>query len=144
MKSFEKRHPKLDINYINNEKNKTLEKLLKTIKENGIKEIKLTEILDNKLKKTPIKLAKSNNTKRSISESPGFLTDRQWIRKYFSNNNYKITSFYIAQRKRLGVLEENGKPIGGKWSFDVENRDKLPKDFPIPEPSNLLKVLYYQ
>ena len=25
------------------------------------------------------------------------------------------------------------KPIGGKWSFDEENRKKLPKDLSIPK-----------
>ena len=137
MKSFEERYQKFDIHYISNEKNNTLEKLFKIIKENRIREIKLTEILDIKLEKLLIKLAKKNNIEINISGSPGFLTDLQWIREYFSNNNFKMTSFYIAQRKRLGILVDNGKPTGGKWSFDAENREKLPKNLPIPEPLSL-------
>jgi deoxyribodipyrimidine photolyase-related protein len=44
-----------------------------------------------------------------------------------------MTSFYIAQRKRLGVLLEKGKPTGGKWTFDTENREPLPSSISIPE-----------
>lgn len=45
-----------------------------------------------------------------------------------------FTDFYVAQRKRLGILLESGdRPVGGKWSFDVDNRKKLPKDIEIPD-----------
>jgi deoxyribodipyrimidine photolyase-related protein len=45
--------------------------------------------------------------------------------------------FYQWQRKRLGILlEPNQKPTGGKWSFDSENRKKLPKDIAIPPLPN--------
>lgn len=35
----------------------------------------------------------------------------------------RMDRFYPEMRKRLGLLlEKNGKPVGGKWSFDAENR----------------------
>ena len=44
-------------------------------------------------------------------------------------------SFYKAQRKRLNILMEDSEtPMGGKWSFDEENRKKLPKSQSVPEP----------
>jgi len=44
-----------------------------------------------------------------------------------------FTEFYIQQRKRLGLmLDEEGKPVGGKWSFDAENRKKLPAEVRVP------------
>lgn len=46
-----------------------------------------------------------------------------------------MASFYAAQRKRLGILlTPDGGPEGGQWSFDPENRKKLPKGFPVPPP----------
>lgn len=46
-----------------------------------------------------------------------------------------MNSFYIFQRKRLGLLlESDSQPLGGKWSFDSENRKKLPKNIEIPKP----------
>lgn len=47
-----------------------------------------------------------------------------------------FTDFYIRQRKRLKVLlTPDGKPVGGKWSFDTDNRKKLPKSVHPPAPS---------
>lgn len=46
--------------------------------------------------------------------------------KYFHN-------YYKNRRLSLGILlEEGNKPVGGKWSFDSENRKKVPKDTHIP------------
>ena len=43
-----------------------------------------------------------------------------------------MKSFYEWQRKRLGILiDEHGKPVGGKWSFDEDNRRNLPKDLDV-------------
>ncbi|WP_255090058.1 MULTISPECIES: cryptochrome/photolyase family protein [unclassified Synechococcus] len=39
-----------------------------------------------------------------------------------------MKTFYESQRRRLGLLlEADGSPIRGRWSFDVENRRRLPK-----------------
>ena len=43
-----------------------------------------------------------------------------------------MASFYIAQRKKMNILLENGKPKGGKWSYDKENRKKIPKNIKVP------------
>jgi deoxyribodipyrimidine photolyase-related protein len=46
---------------------------------------------------------------------------------------WHFTSFYIRQRQRLGVLlNDDGTPSGGQWSFDPENRRKLPRAISIP------------
>ena len=37
-----------------------------------------------------------------------------------------MATFYQAQRRRMGILmEDDGSPAGGKWSFDDENRARL-------------------
>ena len=38
-----------------------------------------------------------------------------------------MADFYKWQRKRLNVLMEGDQPVGGKWSFDADNRKKIPK-----------------
>jgi deoxyribodipyrimidine photolyase-related protein len=43
-----------------------------------------------------------------------------------------MATFYISQRKRLNLLLEEAKPVGGKWSFDPENRKKIPRDLEVP------------
>ena len=45
-----------------------------------------------------------------------------------------LARFYERQRRRLGVLiDDRGKPRGGKWSYDDENRKPLPKSVAIPD-----------
>ena len=38
-----------------------------------------------------------------------------------------MAEYYKAQRRRLNLLMEDGAPVGGKWSFDEDNRKKVPK-----------------
>lgn len=44
--------------------------------------------------------------------------------------------FYRDMRKRTGILMDGGKPIGGKWNFDADNREAFGKEGPphIPAP----------
>jgi deoxyribodipyrimidine photolyase-related protein len=73
--------------------------------------------------------------KAEVLDDPAFLTPRAEIEAFVSDRNDELffTSFYVAQRKRLGILlDENGKPVGGKWSMDRSNRKRLPRRFPIP------------
>jgi deoxyribodipyrimidine photolyase-related protein len=45
-----------------------------------------------------------------------------------------MATFYKEVRKKSGILMgSDGNPIGGKWSFDEENRNKLPKNISIPK-----------
>ena len=39
-----------------------------------------------------------------------------------------MAPFYEAQRKRMEILiEADGSPVGGRWSYDDENRKPMPK-----------------
>ena len=47
------------------------------------------------------------------------------IRK--NKKKYNQTSFYIEQRKNTRILlETDGKPEGGSWTYDTQNRKKYP------------------
>ena len=41
--------------------------------------------------------------------------------------------FYREMRRETGLLMEGGKPAGGQWNFDRENRKRLPESVEIPE-----------
>lgn len=48
----------------------------------------------------------------------------------------RMEYFYREMRKRSGYLMEDGKPIGGKWNFDAENRKAIPAAIqPPPRPN---------
>jgi len=44
-----------------------------------------------------------------------------------------MASFYKKQRRKFNLLMDGDEPQGGKWSFDEENRKKLPDDVPVPD-----------
>jgi deoxyribodipyrimidine photolyase-related protein len=46
--------------------------------------------------------------------------------------HYRMEFFYREMRRQTGLLMENGKPVGGAWNFDVENRKALPKNYVAP------------
>ena len=48
----------------------------------------------------------------------------------------RMESFYQMMRKKYQILiDNNGKPKGGKWNYDIKNRKSLPKNHPdIPKP----------
>lgn len=72
--------------------------------------------------------------KLTVLPDPHFLTSRTIIDDYVAKKKKLFfTDFYIEQRKRLGILVDNGKPLGEKWSFDAENRKKLPKGIVPPK-----------
>ncbi|HAN45863.1 MAG TPA: cryptochrome/photolyase family protein [Cyanobacteria bacterium UBA8156] len=45
---------------------------------------------------------------------------------------YRLETFYREMRKRTGYLMAHGKPVGDRWNFDQENRQKLPKGVKVP------------
>lgn len=63
------------------------------------------------------------------TDTPYLITSSEALRSFFSKNApYRMHHFYERQRKRLDILMEDGAPLGGRWSFDSENRKKIPKN----------------
>ena len=55
---------------------------------------------------------------------------QQWAEE---REHFHFTNFYMQQRKRLSLLlDAKGKPVGGKWTFDTDNRKRLPKGTVVP------------
>ena len=71
----------------------------------------------------------------TIIDSPGFITTKEGFKAYDKSVKKPFMhTFYQQQRKAFGILLENdGKsPLYGSWSFDAENRKKLPRGIRIP------------
>ena len=66
-------------------------------------------------------------------ENDFFLTPPDLFAQWASSQkSYLMESFYRNQRIRLNILVEKGKPVGGAWNFDKENRSSLPKGYKFP------------
>jgi len=62
-----------------------------------------------------------------------FLTPRPLFADWAgSQKTFVMENFYRAQRVRLGILVEDGKPEGGRWNFDADNRLPPPKNYDWP------------
>jgi deoxyribodipyrimidine photolyase-related protein len=46
---------------------------------------------------------------------------------------YRMEYFYRDMRKQTGYLMNGDEPEGGEWNYDDQNREKLPKNHPVPE-----------
>ena len=100
----------------------------------NITEIKIVDPVDYWLEKRIRNITQS--VELQIIDSPLFLNTRKDLLKFFrpAKKSFFQTTFYKQQRKRLNILlDTEGKPIGGKWTFDTENRKKYPKEKTPPE-----------
>jgi deoxyribodipyrimidine photolyase-related protein len=81
--------------------------------------------------------AKSCSIKLEFVDTPQFLLDRAAVKSYFVGKKHFLqANFYSAQRKQFMVLMDGAKPSGGKWSFDEDNRQRFPKNQPVPALAN--------
>ncbi|MGB0634587.1 MAG: cryptochrome/photolyase family protein [Paracoccaceae bacterium] len=115
-------------------------KLNNTINLEKITKIKYFEIEDHSFEKK-INDFKSISTIEWIQFSnPMFIYSREKFNSFTQQSKtLRMGNFYTKIRKELNILlDNNHNPIGGKWSFDDENRKKLPKNLPIPpQPKNI-------
>jgi deoxyribodipyrimidine photolyase-related protein len=73
--------------------------------------------------------------KVTLISNPMFIVSgEEWFAYRGAQKRLMMRDFYIRQRQREQILvTESGGPVGGKWSFDAENRRKLPNNvFPPP------------
>ena len=51
---------------------------------------------------------------------------------YTHGKAYVMDRFYRHMRQQTGILMHGGKPVGGRFSFDAENRNPYKGDVPVP------------
>jgi deoxyribodipyrimidine photolyase-related protein len=67
--------------------------------------------------------------------SEHFLAEQADFERVFQGKKRLLMeTFYRDMRKRYDILMENGKPEGGKWNYDKQNRNRYDERLPLPEP----------
>jgi len=124
---FELSNRKVNENYV--------DFLIKFLKDKKISEINIFEIEDKGFENQFLKVLTEVGVEVNIIKSPMFLFKRNdFVSMAKGKKVYRMSSFYQKARKNMNILmDENNKPIGGKWSFDEENRKKIPKNVIPPE-----------
>ena len=126
---------KYNVEYINSDEViADVRKLVAYLSKQNYNEIHIAELADDWLHRRLHNACKKYNIRLEIYQTPGFITSIKEANEYYGDkHNYFQTDFYIWQRKRLKILLEiNNQPLGGKWSFDYENRKRFPKNEIVP------------
>ena len=120
----------LKVNYIeSNNILSDIRQFKQEIKSRNIKTINIIDPDDDWLEQR-IKVL-SNNCEINTHANPQFLNKKEDLAGFFRKDKKSFfqTTFYKQQRKRLGILiDDEQKPVGGKWTYDNDNRKKYPKN----------------
>lgn len=115
-----------------------LEEAFKYLKAKKVKIVKLFDPVDKPLLQVIERIAKRQRIVLEVEDTPAFTETHEDLDMFLKEyppkekggiRKYSHSVFYEWQRRRLGILwSQSDKPIGGKLSFDVENRDPFPSD----------------
>ena len=106
-----------------------IRKLVAYLAQQKITVLHFADLADNWLQKRMESSCRKNAIQTSISLSPNFLNTMEGVKSFFDKRKtYFQTGFYTEQRKQRGILlEAADQPVGGKWTFDADNRLRYPK-----------------
>jgi deoxyribodipyrimidine photolyase-related protein len=70
-----------------------------------------------------------------ILEDDRFLCPHEEFRDWAEGRKaLRMEYFYREMRRKTGLLMEDGKPAGGKWNYDAENRKPAEASLFMPQP----------
>jgi len=113
----------------------THDQLVTLLDEVGATELSAYDVVDDWLGRDLRRVAEAAGVPLTWHETPAFLTTDEQVRAQFRGRQPRMANFYAWQRRRLDVLMEGDRPVGGQWSYDEENRRPWPRrDAPeLPE-----------
>jgi deoxyribodipyrimidine photolyase-related protein len=120
-----------DVHYVeSSDELSDISKLVPYLKSKGHDRIDYVDVTDDWLKRRLIRSARDSGIMLNELGSPMFLNSKRDITDYFTDKkSYRQTDFYTWQRKKWNILMEPGnRPLGGKWTYDTDNRKKYPPD----------------
>lgn len=104
-----------------------------------VNKVAFCDVIDSWLYTKLTKSLSKHNISYDIVDTSLFITSQKDLDSFFlplvqKNKKFLMRTFYEWQRKRLDILiEKDGGPAGGKWSYDEDNRKKIPKDLILPK-----------
>lgn len=108
----------------------TTESVFAVLQKDGVEQMHIVDTTDNYLEQA----IHASGIERVWYDSPLFLLTKEDAMKRFVVSKRFMASFYKQLRKDLNILiDTDSEPVGGKWSFDDENRNKIPKGITYPE-----------
>ena len=106
----------------------SLPALFKRLKKAGFQQATVCDPHDFELNRRLNQASQDNGLVLNVLTTPAFLNTPEENSAWRSRHKrWSMVNFYKHQRLALGVLLDGDEPVGGKWSFDEDNRKKLPK-----------------
>ena len=134
-----------EIQYFCLDKNSCFESTItKLVLQKSYTKIKTAKINNKFFRKMLLEICQKLNLELEELESEMFLFPN--FGEYLEQKTTKgllMNNFYIYGRQKLNILIENKKPVGGKWSFDEDNRKKYPKNIQIPKRNDCFESQIY-
>ena len=111
------------------------DKLAEAMQAAGAERLPHFDIEDWAMEQRIVAIAESEDIEREVLDSPMFTCSREEFAEFLRGKSRLVMGdFYKQQRRRLGVLvDKEGEPVGGRWSFDEDNRKKLPRSITSPD-----------
>ena len=102
-------------------------KLQTVIEKKSIQQVVLFEVEDKPFENKLLNFLEGIDVHLEVLRSPMFKLARHEFSDFKGHKNtLRMGSFYKDMRKQFDVLlDENNDPIGGRWSFDEDNRKKF-------------------
>lgn len=110
--------------------------LLPHLRSLGVGSIALIDPVDDWLSRRIMSGCKALGIDLQVFGSPMYLNSNHDLEVFFKPSRKKFfqTEFYKQERQKRDILiDPLGEPVGGQWTFDLENRKKYPKGKPIVE-----------
>jgi deoxyribodipyrimidine photolyase-related protein len=110
------------------------EKLIEHMRARADSCLKHFEIEDKAVECCVIQAAKDHHIDRQELPSPMFTCTRAEFAEFMADNDSpRMAEFYKSRRRQLSILvDDNEEPVQGRWSFDADNRQRLPKSIMPP------------
>lgn len=107
-----------------------IRKLIPHLAEQGVERLQVINPTDNWLEKRIHQQVKTHQIDCIWYDNPLFINTPDTLANFFkpTKKSFFQTSFYKKERvKHRLLLEDDESPVGGKWSFDGDNRKKYPR-----------------
>jgi len=102
--------------------------LMRSLAADGIDTVVLADPHDLMLSRRLAAAGRAAGVAVNTRGTPAFINDPLDNRDYrASRKRWFMADFYAWQRRRLDILMDGDEPRGGQFSFDEQNRRKLPK-----------------
>jgi len=122
---------------VSNQNSSLKSELLKFLADHSCKNVKVRKPGDHRVEMQLKDAVSSQGLVLEIVEDDHFLcTSKEFEDHSLNRKQLRMEYFYREMRVKFDLLMKDGKPAGGEWNFDKENRKSFSKNGPdlIPSP----------